>query len=332
MRLIGLMVVLAGSLLLALLTVGTQPLAKAQEARKTPRIGFLGATTPAGYAGQIEAMRAGFRDLGYVEGQTILVEYRWAEGLYERLPDLAKELVGLKVDLIVTHGVPGVSAAKNATSTIPIVMAIVGDAVAFGLVTNVVRPDANVTGSSFFGPEIIAKRLEILKELAPNISRVALLFNPDNRAARAVLNELMTRAQALGIKLQYVEVRKASELDQSFATIARQQTPAAVIVDDPVLISHARQIAAIAAKHRIPAIGFKEFVQAGGLACYAVDHLRVWRQTAVFVDKILKGAKPSDLPINQATHFELIVNLKTAKTLSLTIPQSVLVRAEEIIQ
>jgi putative ABC transport system substrate-binding protein len=239
MRLIGLVLALAFTL---------APLAgEAQQARSVARIGFLGATTSTGYAGQIEALRAGLRDLGYVEGQTILIEYRWAEGIYERLPDLARDLVRLKVDLIVTHGVPGVSAAKNATDTVPIVMAIVGDAVAFGLVTNVARPGGNVTGSSFFGPEIIAKRLEILKEIAPNASRVALLFNPDNRAMRAVLNELATRARALGLKLQHVEVRKPSELEWSFAAIAKEQADALVIVDDPVLISNARQIADIAA-------------------------------------------------------------------------------------
>jgi putative tryptophan/tyrosine transport system substrate-binding protein len=196
----------------------------------------LGVTTPSGYAGQVEAFRAGLRDLGYVEGQTILIEYRWAEGRYERLPDLARDLVHLRVDLIVSHGVSGVSAAKNATETIPIVMATVGDAVLFGLVSNVARPGGNVTGSSFFGPDVIAKRLEILREIAPNASRVALLLNPDNRAMPVVLNEMAIRARALGIKLQEVAVRRPSELDRAFAAIAKEQAGALVIVDDPVLL------------------------------------------------------------------------------------------------
>jgi putative ABC transport system substrate-binding protein len=304
----------------------------AQQVGKVARIGFLGATTASGYAAQIEALRAGLRDLDYVEGKNIHIEYRWAEGRYERLPDLASDLVRLKVELIVTHGVPGTSAAKKTTETVPIVMAIVGDAVAFGLVTNVARPGGNLTGSTFFGPEVIAKRLEILREATPTASRVIVLLNPNNRAMRAVLDEMAVRARALGMKLLHEEVRGPSEFDRAFSAIARAQADALVIVDDPVLISNARQIADLAAKHRLPAIGFKEYVQAGGLMAYAVDHLRIWRQAAVFVDKILKGANPGDLPINQATHFELVINLKAAKALGLVIPPSLMLRADQVIE
>jgi putative tryptophan/tyrosine transport system substrate-binding protein len=306
--------------------------AEAQQAGMVARIGFLGGGTASGYAAQLEALRGGLRDHGYVEGQSILIEYRWAEGRYERLGELARDLVRLKVDLIVTHGVPGTSAAKQATETIPIVMAIVGDAVAFGLVSNVARPGGNLTGSTFFGPDIIAKRLELFKETLPNASLIAILINPANRAMPAVLKEMSTRARALGVKIRSEEVRKPSEFGQAFVAIAKERADALVIVDDGMLISHASQISDLAQKHRLPAIGFKEYVQAGGLMSYSVDHLRLWRHTAVFVDKILHGASPGDLPIYQATHFELIINLKTAKALGLTIPPAVLARADQVIE
>jgi putative tryptophan/tyrosine transport system substrate-binding protein len=306
--------------------------AGAQQPGRVARIGFLGATTAAGYARQIEALQSGLRDLGYAEGKNIHIEYRWAEGRYDRLPDLARELVLLGVDLIVTHGVPGTSAAKRTTKTVPIVMAIVGDAVAFGLVTNVARPGGNLTGLTFFGPEIMGKRLELLKEAFPNSSRVAVFVNPDNRAMGPVLTEMAARAKALGVALQPAEARRPSEFAQAFAAIAKEGSEAVVIVEDGVFIAHIQQIADVAARHRLPAIGSKEYTYAGGLMAYAVDVPRIWRQSATFVDKILRGANPGDLPIEQATHFEFVVNLKTAKTLGLTLPPSLLARADQIIE
>jgi putative ABC transport system substrate-binding protein len=303
-----------------------------QSAGKVARLGFLGGGSASGYARPVEALRAGLRDLGYVEGQNIHIEFAWADGKYERLPDLARNLVHLKVDLIVTHGLPGTSAAKQATETIPIVMAIVGDAVAFGLVTNVARPGGNLTGSTFFGPQIIAKRLELLKDAVPKVSRVAILFNPDNRAMGAVLNEIAVTARALVMELQHNKVREPSEFDRAFAAIAKEGADALVIIEDGLLVSHVRQIADLAVKHRLPSIGFKEYAQAGGLFAYAVEFLKMWRRAAVFVDKILRGAKAADLPIEQATHFEFIINLKTAKAIGLEMPPSLLARADEVIE
>jgi putative tryptophan/tyrosine transport system substrate-binding protein len=306
--------------------------AEAQPAGKVYRIGLLGGGTASGYARHVEAFRAGLRDLGYVEGKSILIEYRWAEGKYDRLPDLTRDLLRLKVDLIVTHGLPGSSAAKQATETVPIVMAIVGDAVAFGLVTNLARPGGNLTGSTFFGPEVHAKRLELLKEAVPNASRVAILFNADNQAMGPVLSKMAVTARALGVGFLPAEVRGPNDFDRAFAAMAKERTDALVLGDDGMLLSHVRQLPGLAAKNRLPAIGPKEYVEAGGLMAYSVDFPKIWRRAAVFVDKILKGANPGDLPIEQATHFELVINLKTAKALGLTIPPSVLARADEVIQ
>jgi putative tryptophan/tyrosine transport system substrate-binding protein len=317
---------------LALSVVWASHPVDAQQPAKAPRIGFLGATTESGVATRLAAFREGLRELGYVEGKNLAIEFRWAEGKYERLPDLAAELVGLKVAVIVTHGTPAARAAKQATKTIAIVMAASGDAVATGLVAGIARPGGNITGTTFFNPEISARRLELLKEAVPRIRRVAVLVNPDNPARGPVLQAMEPTARSLQVELVRFEARGPQEFEGVFAGMAQSRVEALTIIEDPVLLDNVRGLASLAAKHRSPSSGFKEFARAGGLMAYAVDLPAMYRQGAVFVDKVLKGAKPGDLPVQQATKFELIINLKTAKALGLTIPQSVLIRADEVIQ
>jgi ABC-type uncharacterized transport system substrate-binding protein len=305
--------------------------ARAQPAPKTHRIGFLGASSPAPYANLVDALRQGLADLGYVEGKNLAIEYRWAHGKYERLPELAAELVRLKVDLIVAHGTPGSQAAKQATTTIPVVMAISGDAVATGLVASIARPGGNLTGSTFFFPELNAKRVELLKEAIPRAGRMMALTNPDNAAHPPALKAMEQMARALKVELQVAEVRSPQDLSAAFTAMARKRVDAVTLLDDAMLITNARQIADLAVKHRLPTIGFREYADAGGLMSYAVNFTEIWRRAAVFVDKILKGAKPGELPIEQATKFELVINARTAKALDLTIPQTVLLRADQVI-
>jgi putative ABC transport system substrate-binding protein len=326
MRVIGLAVMLAVGLALAPGAAGAQPQAKVH------RLGFLGGASPAGYAHLVEALRQGLGELGYVEGKNLAVEYRWAEGKYDRLPDLAAELVRLKVDLIITHGVPGSLAAKQATATIPIVMAIVGDVVATGLVTSIARPGGNITGSTFFFPELSAKRVELLKEAVPRAIRMAALANRDNPGARPSLDAIEQIAKSLKVEVQPVRVGGPDDLSDAFSAMVKGRMDGVVVIDDGMLIANAGQVANLATKHRLPTIGFREYADAGGLLAYAVNFPAIWRRAAVFVDKILKGAKPSELPIEQATRFEFVVNLKTAKALGLTIPQTLLLRADQIIQ
>ena len=307
------------------------PLAAEAQAGKVYRIGFLGAASLSQYANQIDGMRLGLRDLGYVEGRNVVIEYRWAEGKYERLPDLAAELVRLKVDLIVTHGTPGAQAAKSATATIPIVMAVVGNPVETGLVASIVRPGGNVTGIALFFPELNAKRLELLKEAVPRIARVGALLNLDNPANASVLSAMGEAARALRLELHRVGVRRPEELDGVIAQL-KGRIDGLSVIDDAMLLANAGRIAAIAARNRLPAIGFREYVEAGGLMAYGVNFPHIWRRSMSLVDKILRGAGPGDLPIEQATQFELIINAKTAKALGLTIPPSVLIRADQVIE
>jgi len=306
--------------------------AAAQPAGQVYRIGFLGAASPSGYAPLVEALRLGLRDLGYVEGKNLAIEYRWAEGKYDRLPDLAAELVRQKVDLIVTHGTPGSLAAKQATRTIPIVMALSGDAVATGLVASIARPGGNLTGSNFFFPELNAKRLELLKEALPRASRMAGLANPDNPATAGALKAMDQMAKSLTVDFQAVEVRGPDEFRGAFSAMVKGRVDGIVVLDDGMMIANARQVADLAAKNQLPAIGFMEYADAGGLMAYAVNFPEIWRRAATFVDKIFKGAKPGDLPVEQPTKFELVVNLKTAKALGLTIPPSLLRRADQVIE
>jgi len=304
----------------------------AQQPGKVYRIGFLGATSPVGYAPQVEAFRAGLRDFGYVEGRNLKIEFRWAEGNYARLPGLAAELVRLKPDVLVTHAGAGTRAAKHATTTIPIVFGVAGDAVALGLVENLARPGGNVTGSSFFFPELNAKRLEVLKEAVPRVSRVGVLLNPDNPANVATLRAMEEAARSLKVRLQSVEVRRPTEFEGAFTTLMKGHVEALAVYDDAMFIAEAVRIADLARSNRLPTIGFIEYAKAGGLLAFGVNFSDLWRGAARFVDKIFKGAQPADLPVEQPTKFELIVNLGAAKALGLTISPSLLVRADRVIE
>ena len=300
-----------------------------QQPAKIPRIGLLGPSSARGIANQLEAIRAGLRDLGYVEGKSIFIDYRWAEGDYSRLPALAKELVQLGVDVIVTHATPGARAAKQATTTIPIVIASIGDPVYSHLVTSLSRPGGNVTGLSFFSREIAIKRIELLKEAIPSITHVSFLTDVSNPAFN---DQLDAAARALKLAIQIINVTGADELAGTLSALAKNRASSIVVFETPVLIASAKVIGEITAKQRIPAIGFKEIADAGGLLAYGADLSDLWRRSATFIDKILKGAKPGDIPIEQATKFEMIVNMKTAKALGVKIPYSVLLRATKVIE
>jgi len=304
----------------------------AQQPGRVHRIGYLGVTTASSYARHVEALRLGLRDLCYVEGKNLDIEYRCAEDKYDRLPDLAAELVRTKVDLIVTHTTPGTLAAKHATTTIPIVMALSGDAVATGLVASIARPGGNITGSSFFFPELNAKRLELLTEVRPAARRMAALVNPDNPAHTLALKARESLATVLKVELEVVEVRARQDVSDIFSAMLKRRVEAISVLDDPMLIANARQIADLAVSTRLPTIGFREIVDAGGLIAYSVDFPAAWRRAAVFVDKILKGAKPAELPVEQPTKFELVINLKTANALALTVQPSLLQRADQVIE
>jgi len=302
---------------------------RAQQAMRV--VGFLGGAAPAGYAVLIEAFRSGLRDHGYIEGQNIRIEYRWAQAQYENLPALAADLVQRKVDVIVTQGTPAALAAKQATTTIPIVMAIVGDPVESGIVASYSRPGGNITGSSFFFPEINAKRLELMKSLMPGLKRAGVLMNPDNIAMISVLRAMGEVAKAMDVKLKHVEVRRPDELESAFAQ-AKLQIEAHTVIDEGLLVANSKRIAELAIRNRLPGVGFREYCEAGGLAAYGVNFPHIWRRGAVFVDKILKGAKPADLPIEQATRFEFIINLRAARSFGLEVPPTLLARADEVIE
>jgi ABC-type uncharacterized transport system substrate-binding protein len=275
---------------------------------------------------------AGLRDLGYVEGKSIVIEYRWAEGKYDRLPNVVAELIALKVDVIVTAGgTPSALAAKHATTTIPIVVTGVGDAVGTGLVASLARPGGNITGLTDSVPELHAKRLELLKEAVPRTGRVAVLINPANRT-RTGLTPLESAARSLKVELQTVDVRRPSEFERAFSTMAESRVDAVVVMQDALLNANVRLIADLAAKKRLPSSGSKDFAEAGGVIGYGWNISDNNRRAALFVDKILRGTKPADLPVEQPTKFELVINLKTAKALGLTIPQSVLGRADQVIE
>jgi putative ABC transport system substrate-binding protein len=303
-----------------------------QQKGKVWRIGFLGTTSASGIAGRVEALRAGLRDLGYVEGKNLVIEFRWAEEKYERLPQLAAELVHLKVDIIVTHATPGTRAAKAATTTIPIVIASAGDVVALGLVASLARPGGNITGMTALVPEVTAKRLELLMDAFPRTRQVAVLFNPDNPAAIPVFRAMEATARSLKLELQQFVVRRSGDLDSAFAAMAKRRVDAVVFGDDPVFVANAGAIAKLAAKTRLPSVGPIELADAGGLMAYGANRLETFRRAAYFVDRILKGAKPADLPVEQAMRFETVLNQKTAKALGLQFPQAVLARADRVIE
>lgn len=305
--------------------------ADAQPAAKVYRIGFLGIPSAAQYASRLAAFRAGLSDLGYIEGKNIVIEFRWADGNNSRLPELAAELVRLNVDVIVTHAA-GALAARQATTTIPIVMTVGGDAVATGLATSLARPGGNVTGSTILIPELNVKRLELLKMAVPHIGRVALLVHEGSPANEPMLRFMESTAKSLNLTLQTFAASTPDAFDSVFSKMVNADVDAVVVFEEPMFVFTAGSVAELAVKRRLPLAGFPEIAEAGGLIGYGVDIVETIRHAAVFVDKILKGANPADIPIEQATKFRLTINLRSAKALGLTIPQSLLLRADEVIQ
>jgi len=306
-------------------------IARAQQVGKIYRIGILETIPAARNAANLDALRKGLRDFGYVEGRNLVIEYRSADGRAERFPDLASELVRLKVDLIVTRGTPAARAAKNATETIPVVMATMGDPRA--IVASFAHPGGNITGVTTFSTELSAKRIEILKELVPSLSRVALLHNMGNPAVPPEWEETKTAARSLGLQAELLDVRSQGDIGRAFELAVRQHVDGLVIGADGLTQMHQQTIVDLVARNRLPAVyPAREFVEAGGLIAYAVNYPDLYFRFASFVDKIFKGAKPGELPVEQPTKFELFINPKTAKTLGLTIPPALLARADEVIE
>lgn len=333
------MPILTAVALALLLALSFWPLATllpavAQPVTRVPRIGVLQVGSPGASQALFDAFKQGMRERGYVEGQSVVLERRFAEGRSERLPGLAAELVRLKVDVIVTSTDQGIAAVKQQTRTIPIVMANSSDPVGTGFVASLAHPGGNITGHSAMSPELSGKRLELLKEVVPGLSRVAFLWNPDIRGAVLDYKETETAARTLNLQLQSVEVSRAEDLDQALASVAAGRAEALVVpAVNPVAYMHRGQIVRFAERNRLPSMyGTKDFADAGGLMAFGPNAAEQWRRAAVYVDRILKGARPGDLPVEQPTQFELVINLKTARTLGLTIPQSLLRRADHVIQ
>jgi putative ABC transport system substrate-binding protein len=306
--------------------------ADAQKARGMHRIGWLSPASAANGLPNLEALRAGLRDLGYVEGQNITIEARWADGRIERLPQLAAELVRVPVDVLCTAGSQASGAAKQATSTLPIVFANVAFPDQSGLVASYPRPGGNITGVAFIDPEY-GKRLELLREASPKLSRVALIYNPDNPGSVLALQETQRWATALGVRLEPHKFRGPHDLERVFGAIAGKRPDALMTTADPLIASYRTRIVDFAAKHRLLSMyPGREYVDAGGLMFYGGSIPEMYRRAAIYVDRILKGAKPGDLPVEQPTKFDMVINLRTAKALGLRIPQSLLIRADEVIQ
>jgi ABC-type uncharacterized transport system substrate-binding protein len=308
--------------------------ARAQSARRLWRVGYLGDGPRAERVGiNFEPFREGLRDLGYVEGENIIIEERWTDGRAERLPVLASELVRLKVDVIVTHGVRSTRAVQAATRTIPIVVAVMPDPVGAGLVASLARPGGNTTGLSDQVAELAEKEIDILKEALPHVRRVAILWHEGNPGAKLTFEQTRSATQKMGLATEVVAVTDAHQLETAIARAARYRPDALVVIHDILTVSHRALIAETALKHGLPTIcGSSPFVDAGGLIAYAPNLPSLFKRSAVFVDRILRGAKPADIPIEQPTRFELRVNLKTAKALGLTIPPSLLARADQVIE
>lgn len=307
--------------------------AEAQQTGKVYRIGMLETTSVARNAANLEGFRQGLREFGYVEGQNFVIDYRSVDGRQEGFPAPAVELVRLKADVILTRGTPAALAAKNASETIPVVMAGIGDPVWDGLVASLARPGGNVTGLTALTTELYPKRLELLRELVPKLVRVAALFNLGNTSAPPPWRQVETAARSLGVQPQLLDARKADDLGRAFETASMQRADAIIVSLDSLTSAHRQPIVELAAKHRLPAIyGSPEFMDAGGLMAYGVNYPHLYRRAARFVDKIFKGVKPADLPVEQPTIFELVINLKTAKALGLAVPQSLLLRADKVIQ
>jgi putative ABC transport system substrate-binding protein len=310
------------------------PLAGRAQQTRVPVIGFLGSTSPGPYASNVAAFRQGLAETGYVEGQNVAIEYRWAEGNYDRLPELAADLVGRKVDLIAASGGNVAAlAAKGATSTIPIVFASGGDPVGSGVVPSLARPGGNVTGVTFMIAELTPKRLELLAELVPQARVTGLLVNPDSPGTEGTIQATQEAARGRGLQLVILKASSESEIDVAFATLAQLHAGGLLLAADPFFASRREQLVALASRHAVPAIyPVREFADAGGLISYGASITFVYHQVGIYAGKILKGAKPADMPVQQPTKFELVVNLKTAKALGLTVPKTLLVGADEIIE
>jgi putative ABC transport system substrate-binding protein len=307
--------------------------AQTPKAARTVTIGYLGNSSPSLEANLLDAFREGMREHGYVEGKNLVIQYRWAAGHEERYADLARELVRLRPDIVLTAGTPGTLAAMQATRSIPIVAASAGDPVAAGLVSTLAKPGGNVTGLSTLGPELEGKRLQLFKQAVPSLSRVTALMNPANPFTPIGWKATQAAAERLGVKLLPVEVQTQDDLDAAFAAIKKARPDGLIVVPDRVLLAYRAPIVKFIAENGIPAMfAFREFAQEGGLMAYGPDYTDVFRRAAGYVNKILNGAKPGDLPVEEPTKFELVINMKTAKALRLTIPQSLLVRAERIIE
>jgi putative ABC transport system substrate-binding protein len=308
-------------------------LAPAQQTGRIFRVGYIGLGAHAADASRFDAFRGELARLGYAEGKNLTIEGRWLSGTsYGELPKLAAELVDAKVEVIVTATTPGVSAVKRTTQTIPIVFASVGDAVAMGLVASLSRPGGNITGTSYFLPELAAKRLELLKEALPGLAHAGLLINPTNRSAVAVAEAVRATAQSLKIEFSEFAAKDPAELEDVFAAMAAKSVSAVVISEDPMLIFNSGAIAKLAVKHGIATCGFRESAQAGGFAGYGIDFIDLWRRAATFVDKILRGSKPEDIPVEQATKFITTINLTTAKAIGVEVSPTLLARADETIE
>jgi putative ABC transport system substrate-binding protein len=310
----------------------------AQQPGKIPRIGVLvtGSLEAPEARVQLDAAREGLRQLGYVEGRNIVIAYRGADGKIERFPSLAEEMVRLDVDLILAANTPAALAARQATATIPIVAPVMGDPVADGLVASLAQPGRNITGLTFLAPELTAKRVQLLRDALPNVSRVAALWHPGAYGERT-MNEMLkateAAAQIVGVQLQLIGVRAAEELEHAFSTMTRERAEALFLFPSPMLFLERRRIVELAATHRLPSVSqAREFVEIGGLIAYGANINDLFRRSTVYVDKILKGAKPADLPIEQPTRFELVINLKTAKTLGIDVPLPLMIRADEMIE
>jgi ABC-type uncharacterized transport system substrate-binding protein len=321
------------SILVVVVLLALGVTAEAQQTKKVPRIGAFVPASASGAPQLVEALRQGLREHGYVEEQNITLEPRYAEGNIERLAGFAAELVRLKADVIVVGSTPGIIAVKNTTGAIPIVMVTTGDPVAGGLVASLARPGGNITGLTALGQELSGKRLEVLKEAVPKGSRVAVLSNPTNPDSELSLKGMEVAARALGVHIRLQEVRDPTEFDKAFEATIRVGARALMVLPDPMFVSQAGRIVALSAKSRLPAMyAHREFVDVGGLMFYGASLADMWRRAATYVDKILKGTKPADLPVEQPKKFEFIINLKAAKQIGLTIPPNVLARADRVIK
>ena len=304
----------------------------AQPQGKVWRVGLLSSENPSSYKTRVDALRTGLRDVGYEEGKNLVIEFRWAEGKLDRLPELAAELVRLNVDFLVTHASAPTRAAKQATTTIPIIMAATADPVALGLVTSLAQPGGNITGSTFFITELAAKRIELLKDAFPRITHMAALVQPENPSSKITLQAMKAAARSVNVTLHEFAVRGLHEFDGAFAAMVKSGVGAVAVPELAIFLAHPKTIADLAAKQRLPAIGNSEFAELGGLIGYGANLLELWRRVGYFVDKIVKGTKPGVIPVEQPMRFDFVINMKTAKAIGIKFPQSFLQRAERLIE